>query len=310
MNARNILIAIAILLALGLGYSYYWGLGLKGQTEELTGKNNALKSELGEMAALKEDLASEVDSLQRAYNLLAEENTTLQGDLETSREALKRRDYTIKTVKAENSQTEQQLSGLRAEIQALLASRIQLESSIKDLQMQNDSLRNRTTVLETDLGVAREDNAQLANLNRSIQEEVGRLTLENFKASAFRVEPEKKRGDKVTAKSRRTKKINASFDLANVPEKYHGVRPIYMVISDDKGTPIKLDNPINATVSVNGQAMNIQAAESKEVNISTSQRISFKHELSEKLKAGFYRVSVYTDIGLLGASSFKLESGI
>ncbi|MFK7810707.1 MAG: hypothetical protein AB8F74_23060 [Saprospiraceae bacterium] len=307
MKARNILAVLAIILALGLGYSAWWGFGQKGEKEVLTSKNSSLKAELGEMAALKEDLSNEVDSLQSAYDLLAEENTSLQGDLESSRDKLKRRDYTIKSVKAENKQAEVQMSGLRTEIQSLLASRIQLENSIKDLQMENDSLRTRTTVLETDLGVAREDNAQLANLNRSIQEEVSRLTLANFTASAFRVEPEKKRKSKATAKSRRTKKITASFDLANVPEKYQGVRPIYMVISDDKGTPIKLDNPINATVVVNSQETTIQAAEAKEVNITESQRISFKHELSERLKAGFYRVTVYTDIGLLGASSFRLR---
>ncbi len=307
MKARNILAVLAILLALGLGYSSWWGFGLKGETETLAKNNSALKSELGEMAALKEDLAGEVDSLQAAYDLLAEENSTLQGDLEASNDKLKRRNYTIKSVKAENKQAEVQMSGLRAEIQSLLSSRIQLENSIKDLQMENDSLRTRTTVLESDLGVAREDNAQLANLNRSIQEEVGKLTLANFKASGFRVELEKKRGSKATAKSRRAKRILASFDLANVPEKYQGVRPIYLVVTDDKGTPIKLNNPINATVAVNGQETNLQAAEMKEVNIIESQRISFKHTLGERLKSGFYRVSVYTDIGLLGASSFRLR---
>lgn len=307
MKARNILAVIAIILALGLAYSAWWGFGLKGEKESLTNKNSSLKTELGEMAALKEDLSNEVDSLQSAYNLLAEENSTLVGDLETTRDKLNRRDYTIKSVKADNKQAEVQMSGLRAEIQSLLSSRIQLENSIKDLQMENDSLRTRTTVLETDLGVAREDNAQLANLNRSIQEEVGRLTLANFKASAFRVEMEKKRGSKATAKSRKAKRIMASFDLANVPEKYQGVHPIYLVISDDKGTPIKIDNPINATVTVNGQETTIQAAEAKEVNITNAQRISFKHDLSERLKSGFYRVTVYTDIGILGASSFRLR---
>ena len=307
MKARHILTVVAIILALGWAYTSWWGFGLKGEKEALANKNKSLNTELSELGILKEDLANEVDSLQSAYDMLAEENVSLQGDLDASRERVKRRDYTIKSVKASNKESEAQMSSLRNEIQSLISSRAQLQNSINALQAENDSLRTRTGVLEADLGVAREDNALLAKLNQSIEEEVGRLTLENFKASGFRVEMEKKWKSKATAKSRKAKKMLASFDLANVPEKYQGVRPIYLVITDDKGTPIKLANPVNATVAVNGQATNIIAAEAKEINIADTQRISFKHTLKERLKAGFYRVTVYTDIGLLGASSIRLR---
>ena len=307
MKARHILTVIAIILALGWAYTTWWGFGLKGEKQSLIDKNTSLNTELSEMATLKEELAVEVDSLQSAYNLLAEENVTLQGDLEDTRKQVSRRDYTIKSVKTSSVEAEKAMKGLKNEIQSLLGAKSQLESSIASLQAENDSLRIRTGVLEVDLNQAREDNAQMASLNRSIEEEVGRLTLANFKASAFRVEMEKKRGSKATAKSRKAKRVLASFDLANVPEKYQGVRPIYLVISDDKGTPIKLDNPINANVAVNGQETSIIAAEAKEVNITDSQRISFKHDLGQRLKSGFYRVTVYTDIGILGASSFRLR---
>ena len=144
-------------------------------------------------------------------------------------------------------------------------------------------------------------------MNNSIQDEVKKLTLANFKASAFRVEVEKKRGSKATAKSRKAKRIKVSFDLTNVPEEYQGVRPLYLVISDDKATPIKLDNPIKAQIQVNGQTTDIIAAESKEINVTDNQRLSFSHDLAEKLGSGYYRVALYTDIGLLGANSFRLR---
>ncbi|MEL6926433.1 MAG: hypothetical protein AAFO94_20485 [Bacteroidota bacterium] len=79
------------------------------------------------------------------------------------------------------------------------------------------------------------------------------------------------------------------------------------MITDEKATPIKLTNPIQAEVSVNGQTMQLQAAEAKEVNIEANQRLSFSHDLSEKLGSGYYRVVAYTDIGLLGATSFRLR---
>ena len=85
------------------------------------------------------------------------------------------------------------------------------------------------------------------------------------------------------------------------------MRPLYLVVTDDKGTPIKDSNPIQAKVVVNGQDMDIQAVKVQEVNIEESQRLSFSHDLEEKLTTGYYRVAVYTDIGLLGASSFRLR---
>ena len=58
---------------------------------------------------------------------------------------------------------------------------------------------------------------------------------------------------------------------------------------------------------MNGQPTDIIAAESKEVNITADQRLTFTHELADKLSTGYYRVALYTDIGLLGANSFRLR---
>jgi hypothetical protein len=45
----------------------------------------------------------------------------------------------------------------------------------------------------------------------------------------------------------------------------------------------------------------------KDTDIVENQRLTFNYELEDKLKSGYYRVAVYTDIGLLGASSFRLQ---
>jgi len=314
MKARHIFGALALLLALLLAYSVYWGFGIKGEKESIMKEKAALDAEVEDMKGLKADLELEVDSLQQAYGLLADENLSLKEDLKKEKSRVQRRNVSIKQVKGDLAAAETQaannaaeLSSLRGQIQSLMAAKSSLESSISALKSQNDSLMTRTGVLEQNLGRSREDNLALADMNRSIQEEVGRLTLANFKASAFNVEVRKKNNEKVTAKSRRARRIDVSFDLTNVPEKYQGVRPIYMVITDSKAVPIQLDKAIKATVKLNGQDTEILAAESKEINITKNQRLSFKHDLDSKLNSGYYRVAVYTDIGLLGTSSMRLR---
>jgi len=59
-------------------------------------------------------------------------------------------------------------------------------------------------------------------------------------------------------------------------------------------------------VGDDGQALVIEALESKKVNVGPSQRIEFTHELSEKVKKGFYIFSVYADKGLIGSTMYQL----
>ena len=306
MNAKNVLAVVAVVLALLLGYTAWWGNGLKGEKAGLIEKNERLSTEMSELVDLKADLETEVDSLQLAYEDLSFKNDSLQGNLSDALARVSRRDAKIKKIQTANKNVENELGSLRGQIQTLLNTKALLESNISALQAQNDSLRARTGVLEANLETASQENQALTQLNETIQGEVSRLTLANFKASAFRVEIERKK-PKVTTKSRTARKIQVSFDLTNVPTEYQGLRPLYLVITDDKATPVQMETPIKAQVSVNGQATDILAAEAKDINITDSQRLTFGHELANKLKAGYYRVAVYTDIGLLGATSFRLR---
>lgn len=304
MDSKRSLTILAVILGLLLLISLYFNFSQKGQTEILQQENVETNDALDVMTSLRDDLASQVDSLSQEYQLLANENEGLEGDLSKLKTQLNQAQTALARAKRSSAA---ELNDLRAQIQELIAVRAGLENSIRSLQMENDSLRQRTGVLETDLAVSTEQNQQLSRLNESIQQEVKRLTLANFKATAFQVDVQQGSGERVTARSRRARSISVSFDLTNVPNEYQGVRPIYLVISDDKGTPVPTDNPVRATVRVNGQVTEIIAVEAKDINITDSQRLSFKHELAERLRGGFYRVSVFTDIGILGASSFQLR---
>jgi hypothetical protein len=53
--------------------------------------------------------------------------------------------------------------------------------------------------------------------------------------------------------------------------------------------------------------MALNAVSGKEVNITSNQRLSFSHNMEDKLKPGFYRVAVYADLGMLGSANFRLD---
>ncbi len=304
MKDNKGLIAIAVILGIALIAALIWGFNRSSKVETLTTENYQTNESLEAMMQLRDQLATQVDSLAGAYGNLATTNEELQGNLSGTQQELSNAQGALSRAK-KNSAVE--VNDLRKQIEELISARSGLESSITALQTENEELRARTGVLESDLAMSKEDNEALNKMNETIQGEVKRLTLDNFKASAFQVDLTQKRGEKVTAKSGRARNIDVSFDLANVPEEYQGVRPVYLVITDETGTPINTINATKATVKVGGKTQEILAAEAKEVNIGASQRLSFSHGLEDKLKAGFYRVTAYTDIGLLGASSFRLR---
>ena len=306
MNSRSIIILLAVLLGLFVILAGFWGFKanqLSKENTSLSEEKSGLEEELGGLEEVRDQLQSEVDSLEQAYFSVAQENEELQGSLAAAQNEIVSKNVAIKNAKRANSN---EINNLKAEIQELITAKQSLENSILAVQAENDSLLNLTGMLQKDLATSKEENEPLNNLNQSIQEEVDRLTLANFKASGFQIETEQKNA-KVTSKSKRIRRIKVSFDLTNVPDKYQGVKPLYLAITDSKGTPINAENPVSTTISVNGSSMDLIAVEGKEVNIEETQRLSFTHELADKLPSGFYRAAIYTDIGFLGATSFKLR---
>lgn len=298
---RN-LIAIIIILLIALAGTSYWAFFKKQENTIITNENVAYQSENKELISLRDSLVSQVESLSSNFAALSEENQSLQGSLNEAKVELASK---IKSLSLYKKNSAKEANNLRAEILQLLAVKAELEESISALQEENDNLKVENTSLTTNLNEANKDNAALANLNRTMQEEVKKLTLNNFKASAFQVEVENPKS-KLTVKSNKARRIVVNFDLTSIPDEYQGVRIIYMAITNDNGIPVPGSN-ISKNIVVNGQSMPLNAVSGKEVNITSNQRLSFSHNMEDKLKPGFYRVAVYTDIGMLGSANFRLD---
>ena len=303
MKQQQILIIVAVILAILLIVAGIWGFRQNNSRKQLEAEKTSLEGTVDELEELRAELVADVDSLQQEYYAVTEQNSELEGSLAEAEATIAEKEAAIRNIK---SKAASEANSLRAQIQELISIKAALESDIATVQAQNDSLRTVAGILEADLNEARGENEALSNLNRSIEEEVDRLTLANFKASSFQVDFAKK-NEKVTAKARRARNIQISFDLTDVPPKYQGLKTLYLAITDDKGTPITATNPIKAQTVANGQKMDIIAVKAKDVDVKANQRLSFVYDLEEKLDPGYYRVAIYSELGLLGASSVKVR---
>lgn len=297
-------IVAIVLLAIALIGTLIWGSGNSSEVDQLESDKMAINASLEEMTELRDVLAAEVDSMVMEYGQLATENNNLQGQMAQSQEELNVAKSALS--RARNSAASQ-LKDLRNQIQELQDAKQGLQLNMDRMMAQNDSLRQEIGVLEGNLAMSAEENNMLNEMNIQKGNQIDDLTYKSFKATSFEISPQVKGGN-ASSKSSRVRRITASFDLENVPDAYQGTRPIYLVITDATGTPIPRTDYVSTTIRpMNGQPQDIMAVEVKEEELAASQRLTFTHELENKLDAGSYTLSAYTDIGLLGSSTFRLR---
>ena len=309
MTKRTLTI-IAILLALLFVGTLIWGVTTKSRLETSVVEKT---DEAEQLTLLRDNLLRSVDSLDRAYTEVSGENERLQGELTEAQETTQRALYDMRQAQKSRKNDNEVAYALRKQIEDLINVRTMLETSIVELTEENQDLRQRNVVLRQDLSTAKTEayeNAKqvdnLSRMNERIEADLEKMTLGAFKATAIQVDLLRKNGSN-TANASRARRIAVSFDLTDVPEEYLGVRPIFLVLTDESATPVISENPVRAKSIVNGAEKDIIALEGRDVALERNQRISFTHELDDKLAEGIYRAEIYTDIGMLGSTNVQLR---
>ncbi|MCB0544649.1 MAG: hypothetical protein H6575_18250 [Lewinellaceae bacterium] len=302
-NSRTYSIVITVLLALSAILGFVFWQKSKGFQEE---RNKAL-AEKQTLELEKTNLEHELDSLSNAYTTLRTENENLQGRVNSSAEIIAQKETFIRQIK---SSTAKDIAGLREQVAQLEKTKIEFETIITTLRTENEQLRaenERLTGENEELkGANTELSGKVQDLAKQLEEQIRKTQSASFKATSFRVTTARKT-DKLTTKARRTREIDVSFDLADVPEPYRGPQKLYMAVTDEKGNPVVSDNPVKATVYAPTGPVEIIAQQVKAVVLEETQRLSFHYKFDERLKSGNYVVAIYCDKGLLGASSFRLK---
>lgn len=299
-NVYAIIVSVLLFLSAGLGY-FFWQ-----KSRNYFNENEQIKLELQNLESQKNAIQLSLDSLSNAYASLRTENETLQGRINSSAEIVQQKEVTIQKIK---SSTAKDLTSLRAQVEELKKTKIELETIITSLKAENESLKaenQRLTDENTQLkGSNTELTGQVQDLAKQLEEQIRKTQSATFKATSFNVYMERK-NTKMTYRANKAREIFVSFDLADVPKNFQGQQKLYLVITDDKGNPIASANPVKTTVQPPSGPVEIIAQQVKDVVLGNTQRLSFSQKFDDKLKTGNYVVAIYCDKGLLGASTFKL----
>lgn len=305
MSNRNKIIAGALLLlVIILG-----GVMLNRQTK-LKEENKQLTMEVDSLQKEKVKLLAEIDGLSTAFEMEKDRADSLSTLLTSAQEEISRRNAAAQKIKKQHTTD---MAVLKQEIEQLKLLKSESTSIIAQLRKENEALLAQNVSLNQTVQQVQAENSQLSEKgralsvsNKELETSVAKLKAASVKASDFQVTVNKKSG-KTTAAAGKAKSISVSFDMNNVPAEHRVRQTIYLVISDDKGTPMKVANPIHARLTVDGKPVEIEAQQEKKIKLGANQQIEFEQSFDERIKAGNYKVSIFSEMGLLGSSKFTLS---
>jgi myosin heavy subunit len=302
-NVYSIIIALLLLLSALLGW-FFWS---KSKAMIQQAKQNEIT--LDSLVTVKLNVEKSLDSLEISYSSLRTENETLQGKISSTAALVAEKQNIINQIKASSATDARSMDALRAQVAELQKVKTEYETIVNVMRTENEQLKTENSALKgentTLKGEKQELTAQVSDLSEKLADQIRKTQSAVFKASSFRVEIEK-RNDRLTTRARKAREVGVSFDLADVPEAYHGPQKLYLVITDENGKSIEATVPTKVTVAAPAGNIEILALQVKPVTLEKTQRHAFLYKLEEKLSSGNYVVAIYCDKGLLGASSFRL----
>lgn len=296
-----IIAGILLLLAGGLGW-FFWQ-----KSNDLRAENERRRQEITTLLKEKDQLVYSLDSLSNTYSSLRVEYENLEGRVASSAAIVEEKERAIAQLRTASSD---EVDMLRKQVKELRDTKAEMSTLVEALQAENAALKGEISTLKGQNEQLSNDKADLADkvtgLTTALEDQIRKAHAAAFKATAFHIEPTRS-NDKLTTRARRTREVTVKFEIADVPPTYQGEHQLYLVISDEKGNPIPTNNPIKAKVATPTGQIEILAQQSRAVNLGTGVwRSSFTYTLDERLKSGNYVIAIYSEVGLLGVTSFRL----
>ncbi len=288
-NTKSIIGLAAVLLLVAIG----WGIYQSSIKQQKVRTIKKLDTKVLSLENQRDSMKMRVDSLEKIYTQVSKDYVVLESVIDQAKKEIRQKEAIIRSLKKSNSA---EIDSLTKKVEGMLSSQRDLLITIEELDAEKLSLLDKVRAAQEEMN----------SLSARLDQEMENLDKAQFKGTSFRADIEK-RNDKVTAKAGRAREINISLELNNIPERFHGNQPIYLVITDEKSTPITTNTATKATVVVDNKKMELLAQGVQEVDITKDQSISFRYELDDKLEAGVYTANVYSTVGILGSVSFQLR---
>lgn len=235
-------------------------------------------------------------------------NTELEqtvGELEQERQSLAQENAQLSE---ELEQVQVGIQSLTSERDAALNAQQEISSTLEEVVEEKEELVAELTVVQEENQQLEAQQLQMTQLSERMRRRLEEMSVSDLGATDFQVSLLKDVNGRLTTRANQVKQITVSFLLNNVPERYQGRQGLFLVVTDSSGNPVTGEHPIKVQSRINGNVVELLALTGKDVDLADMQRVTFNQRLTWRaLRAGNYRVQVFTNFGLLGTAGFAVE---
>ncbi len=257
--------------------------------ETLSDLLNNEKALTERLASEKEQLMRDIDGFKGDIGKMKERNQQLDGLLADATGKLSQKEIALANMGKENKNIKKQLNDL--------------QQIRENMNAEMETLKNTIQLLESENHKLAEANA---GLKAEIQDLKDKLKTSMVKANNFRVEVLRKKKDRLTVSARRTHVLTVTFDHNLSAMAFMGDQKVFMVVKSPEGVILTTDNTGKTKLMFDGASKEIQYSTVQSVKQDGASTLTFRFEPEEELKAGVYKVDVYTESAYLGSNQFRL----
>jgi predicted RND superfamily exporter protein len=288
-SVNKILIALLLLLAIGFGY-YYFSTSNKMQEQEQAFVDQKL------------ELQQSLDEMEAQYNVALQDNTSMQGELESAKEAIIAIKKELKKTKANDysaiKKYKRQIAVLQKQNQRLFFLNDSLNQANTGLNIALDS-----TQANLQKEIYLKDSLATENTSLSDKLKMGsKLNISTIKVASLK---ERNSGKfKATDKAKRTDLLKVEYTIMANPIANQGEKNAYVQVLDPTGKVVSAKGDITLE---NEETVKYSAVNTFDyVNVNRNLLAIIKVDKAT-MKAGKYLVKTYVEGKLAGTTSFNLK---
>lgn len=246
---------------------------------------------------------AELSEVQAAYEGLKTNNVQLQSELDSKREELADLNEKLEKYKGDAFMIQK----LKRELQTI---RNLIKSYLRDidsLNTLNQTLKTENMQVKNQLSAEQSKSEQLTSEKKKLNEtvEMGQR-LKAFQLFADGVRGRSGGKEVTSTKAKRVDKVRACFTLGENPIAKNEDKTLFMKITAPDGRVLANGSDESNMFTVNGEKLLFSAK--KDVHYeNTAKDVCMYFTKSDEFAPGKYRVEIYADGGLIGATIFELK---
>jgi hypothetical protein len=253
-----------------------------------------------------QNLKSNLNTLLLSYDSLEQTNTLVIDSINIQREKITSLMNEVSILNSKSERDWGKIYKLKKEAETLRGIMKGYIHTIDSLNSMNVSLQNTLTEQNNTLNKVTSENKEFKKHNESLMEKVALgavLQAGNLKATALRIRPSGKQTE--TTRASRTNMIKGCCTLIGNQLAEPGNKDIFIRVLSKEGEVFSAPSPIFITDYENNK---IEVSAKRSVNYQNKNTdLCVFYEMQSILKPNSYKIEVYAEGFLIGATSFALQ---